>query len=367
MHESLVLIKEIHAALLEMPSHKAPGPDGFNALFFKACWGIIKSDVRLAFQQLHNANRSSMSCVNSSHIVLIPKNDNPASLADYRPISLMHGVAKLFMKVFVVRLAKRIAELVGEGQSAFIRGRSIQDNFLYVQRIIWHFHRARSPLVFLKLDIARAFDSVSWPYPLSMLRARSFSARWCDWVAMMLATSSSRVILNGVVGPRFLHRHGVRQGDPLSPLLFILAIEPLHRLFDLATEAGLLSPLHGRKARLRCFLYAVDAAVFLNLVRFEMAHVHAILQSFGAASGLHVNLAKSTVYGICYQDLDLADIVSPLQASTGSFPCRYLGLPLSFRRPRQIDFQPLIDKLGSRLARWKLHLLSYAGRVILGH
>ncbi|KAM0899425.1 hypothetical protein ACQ4PT_021294 [Festuca glaucescens] len=122
--------EEIHASLLEMPSDKALGPDGFNALFFKACWGIIKSDVRLAFQQLHNANRSSLSCVNSSHIVLIPKNDNPASLADYRPISLMHGLAKLFMKVLAVRLAKRIAELVGEGQSTFIRGRSIQDNFI---------------------------------------------------------------------------------------------------------------------------------------------------------------------------------------------------------------------------------------------
>jgi hypothetical protein len=162
-----------------------------------------------------------------------------------------------------------------------------------------------------------------------------------------------------------MHRRGLRQGDPLSPLLFILAIEPLHRLFDLATVAGLLSPLRGRKARLRCSLYADDAAVFLNPVRAEMAHVHAILQNFGAVSGLHVNLAKSTVYGIRCQDLDLADIVAPLQAATGTFPCRYLGLPLSFRRPRRVDFQPLLDKLGSRLARWKLLLLSHAGRLAL--
>jgi hypothetical protein len=243
--------EEVLAALLQIPSDKAPGPDGFNALFFKACWPIIKGDVLLAFQQLHNANRSSLSCINSSHIVLIPKTDSPASLADYRPISLMHGVAKLFMKVLAVRLAKRIDELIAEGQSAFIRGRSIQDNFIYVQGVIRHFHRARNPLVFLKLDIARAFDSVSWPYLLDMLRARGFSDRWRDLISMMLATSSSRVILNGEVGPRFLHRRGLRQGDPLSPLLFLLAIEPLHRLFDIATVAGLLSPLRGRKARLR--------------------------------------------------------------------------------------------------------------------
>jgi hypothetical protein len=129
-----------------MPSDKATGPDGFNALFFKACWQTIKSDVVRAFQQLHNTNRSSLSCINSSHIVLIPKIDNPASLADFRPISLMHGVAKLFMKVLAIRLAKRIGELITEGQSAFIRGRSIQDNFLYVQGIVRHFHRGQSPL-----------------------------------------------------------------------------------------------------------------------------------------------------------------------------------------------------------------------------
>ncbi|KAK1668638.1 hypothetical protein QYE76_056797 [Lolium multiflorum] len=200
---------------------------------------------------------------------------------------------------------------------------------LFMKGVIRHFHRARNPLVFLKLDVAWAFDSVSWPYLLDMLRARGFSDRWRDWIAMMLATSSSRVILNGEVGPRFLHRRGLRQGDPLSPLLFILAIEPLHRLFDIATVAGLLSPLRGRKARLRCSLYADDAAVFLN------------------------------------PDLDLASISSPLGAPVGSFPCRYLGLPLSFRRPRRVDFQPLLDKLGSRLARWKLRLFSHAGRLAL--
>jgi hypothetical protein len=144
-----------------------------------------------------------------------------------------------------------------------------------------------------------------------------------------------------------------------------LAIEPLHRLFDIATVAGLLSPLRGRKARLRCSLYADDAAVFLNPVRAEMEHVHAILQRFGNASGLHVNLAKSTIYGIRCQDLDLASISSPLGAPVGSFLCRYLGLPLSFRRLRRVDFQPLLDKLGSRLARWKLRLFSHAGRLAL--
>jgi hypothetical protein len=97
----------------------------------------------------------------------------------------------------------------------------------------------------------------------------------------------------------------------------------------------------------------------------EMEHVHAILQRFGTTSGLHVNMAKSTIFGIRCQGLDLAATASPLGAPIGSFPCRYLGLPLSFCRPRCIDFQPLLDKLGSCLARWKLRLVSHAGRLVL--
>jgi hypothetical protein len=140
------------------------------------------------------------------------------------------------MKVLASRLAKRIDNLVSPVQSAFIKGRSIQDNFLLVQGQVRRLHRAKRPSLLVKLDIAKAFDSVSWVYLLDMLRARGFSQRWCDWIALLLSTASSRVLLNGVIGDRIHHLHGLRQGDPLSPFLFILAMEPLQRLTAMAVE-----------------------------------------------------------------------------------------------------------------------------------
>jgi mannosylglycoprotein endo-beta-mannosidase len=97
-------------------------------------------------------------------------------------------------------------------------------------------HAKKAPLLFLKLDIANAFDSVNWGYLLRVLTQMGFGQRWRDLISLILASSFSRIMLNGCPGRPFAHRRGLRQGDPLSPMLFILAMEPLQLLFDRSTE-----------------------------------------------------------------------------------------------------------------------------------
>uniref|UniRef100_A0A453NQS0 Reverse transcriptase domain-containing protein n=2 Tax=Aegilops tauschii subsp. strangulata TaxID=200361 RepID=A0A453NQS0_AEGTS len=93
---------------------------------------------------------------------------------------------------------------------------------------------------------AKAFDNVSWEYLLELLQALGFSARWRDWITMLPATSTSSFLLNGAAGKQIIHCRGLRQGDPLSPLLFIIAIDPMHRLLQRAMELGQLDSLPGR-------------------------------------------------------------------------------------------------------------------------
>ena len=166
------------------------------------------------------------------------------------------------------------------------------------------------PALLFKLDIAKAFDSVSWEYLLELLEKRGFSVRWRNWIFLILASSSSSVMLNGVPGPFFHHERGLRQGDPLSPYLFILAIDTLHRLFVLATEEGELTELRGRHASIRLSLYGDDAALFLNPRKEEVDTTLKILEHFGEATGLKVNLTKSLVAAIRCTELDLQSILS---------------------------------------------------------
>ena len=160
---------------------------------------------------------------------------------------------------------------------------------MYVRNLARAYNRTKTPALLFKLDISKAFDTVSWEYVLELLEHRGFSHRWRDWLSLLFRSAHSSVLLNGVPGERISHARGLRQGDPLSPYLFILAIDALQRILDIAIEDGIL---RGRYAKLRLSLYADDAIIFLNLVQGEVAALFNILEQFGNASGLKLNLAK---------------------------------------------------------------------------
>uniref|UniRef100_A0A453BYJ9 Reverse transcriptase domain-containing protein n=1 Tax=Aegilops tauschii subsp. strangulata TaxID=200361 RepID=A0A453BYJ9_AEGTS len=356
--------QELRDAVTDIHGEKAPGPDGFTGAFYKRCWPTIKGDLLAAVNCVHSLRAQNWRIVNTANLALLPKKDGARDTCDFRPISLMHSVPKILSKMLAARLAPEIHKLVSHNQSAFIRGRSIQDNFLYVQNVIKAAHSENSPLVFLKLDMAKAFDSVSWSYLLEVMEAMGFGQRWRDMVSIIFASSSSRVLLNGSPGAPFVHRRGLRQGDSVSPLLFILAMEPLQRMLTMATERAVLTPLRVRVARLRSGFYVDDAALFINPVAQDFAAVHAILKVFGDASGLWANIAKTVAYPISCSGINIESMWSVFGRILGSFPCQYLGLPIGLRKPRRAEVQPVLDKFAGKLAPRKGRLLNRMGRLV---
>jgi len=222
--------EEIKNTIDSMPGDKAPGPDRFTGAFFKKCWDIIRSDLTSALNQLYNMNSQHLDLLNLANIVLIPKKPDATKVSDYRPISLIHSIAKIFSKLLANRLAPFLDGLVSNCQSAFIKRRCIQDNFLYVQNTVKRLQKLKIPALFMKLDIQKAFDTINWSYLLEVLHALGFGQQWREWISMLFGTASSRAMVNGQLGDSFSHKRGVRQGDPLSPMLFILAIDPLQRI-----------------------------------------------------------------------------------------------------------------------------------------
>lgn len=224
---------------------------------------------------------------------LIPKKENVTSAEQYRPISLIHSFAKIVSKLLANRLAPRLNELVSLNQSAFIKRRAIHENFIYIQNLVKRFHRNKVPTLLLKLDISKAFGSISWQFLLETLQAFGFGSRWREWVCSLFHTSTSQILLNGKPGPPILHARGLRQGDPLSPMLFVLAMEPLTRILRKAEEANLLSSLPSGPLHCRVSMYADDVALFVKPTQQDINNLKKILELFGNVAGLITNVHKS--------------------------------------------------------------------------
>lgn len=137
----------------------------------------------------------------------------------------MPNVVQTVIKL-ALRLRPHMRSLVSINQSAFIKGRSIHDNFLFVRNMARRFHRTNRPMLLFKLDITKAFDSIRWDYLMALLQRLDFPVKWRYWLGALLYTSTSQVLLNGIPGQKITHGRGLWQGDPLSPLLFVLAIDP---------------------------------------------------------------------------------------------------------------------------------------------
>ena len=219
---------------------KAPGPDGFNGMFFKKCWNIIKEDV----YQLCNdffSRQVDPQAINTSFIALIPKNNNPITPNDFRPISLMNSILKLITKLMADGLQAVIIPLIHKNQYGFIKARTIQDCLAWALEYIHQCQQSKKELVILKLDFEKAFDTIEYSTILTILQGYGFSNTWNDWVKNIVDSGSTTVLLNGVSGKQFHCKRGVRQGDPLSPLLFVLAADLLQCIVNKAYNQGVFT------------------------------------------------------------------------------------------------------------------------------
>ncbi|CAN1133422.1 LINE-1 reverse transcriptase homolog [Linum perenne] len=283
--------------MFSLHSGKSPGPDGFSSHFFKHDWEEFGPDIITAVQEFFRSGTMPPQ-VNSTNITLVPKVQNATEMKQFRPISCCNIIYKCITKIMASRLSVVLPTIISSSQSAFLKDRLISDNVLMAHELVSSYHKAQtSPRCVLKVDITKAFDSLHWDSLLLIMAAMNIPSQFIDWVRTCLQTTMFSVLINGSPFGYFSAKSGVRQGDPLSPSLFVIVMECLHCLLRRAGDAGILS-YHPccKKLKIHHLCFADDLLLFSNGSLRGLKAIMDILESFYLLTGLQVNPFKSEIF-----------------------------------------------------------------------
>ena len=279
---------------------KAPGPDGMSLIFFQKYWDIVGlSVVNSVLQTLRTEVMHDD--LNETFICLIPKVNCPQKITEFRPISLCNVVYKIVSTVLVNRLKKILPEVISESQSAFIPERQITDNVLVAfktMHCIEQRRKGKEGLMAIKLNMNKAYDRVEWAFLEVMMRSLGFSERWIGLMMMCVKTVSFSVLINGEPKGKIIPTRGLRQGDPISPYLFLLCAEGLTAMLRKEECGGMISGvLVCRGApQISHLLFADDCIIFGKANVGEGNRVLKVLADYEKESGQKLNKEKTSLF-----------------------------------------------------------------------
>ncbi|XP_057432300.1 uncharacterized protein LOC130725057 [Lotus japonicus] len=303
---------------------------------------------------------------NATFIALIPKHNNPSAVTDFRPISLIGSVYKLVFKVLASRLQGVAPLLVSENQFAFTHGRQISDCILIANEVVDFLKKREGGGFLLKLDFAKAYDNVEWGFLFDILKEMNFGERWINWIRTCVSTATLSILVNGSSTSFFDMEKGLRQGDPLSPLLFNLCANGLSCMLNQLLGEFLFSGVRiGTGLALNHLQFADDTLLFCENDENQIDLLCNALLSFLFASGLKVNLQKTLLIGCNVEASEVERIAGIYGWNIGQLPLLYLGAPLG-GNPRRISFwEPMLDKLRRKRRTWNSKFISLSGRLTL--
>ena len=264
--EEMFTEEEVLAAISGLNDDKAPGPDGFPIAFWSFSWDFVKEEVMGFFKDFFQ-NEQFVKSLNDTILVLVPKGSTVEDLKDLRPISLVGSLYKILSKVLANRIKRVMGLIISQSQNAFVEGRQILDAALVANEAVDSVLRRKEKGILCKLDIEKAYDHIRWDFLLQTLERMGFGSKWIRWIHWCISAASFSVMFNGSPAGFFRSSRGLRQGDPLSPYLFVIGMEVLSCLVKRAVEGNFIAGCRvasreGGEMVISHLLYADDTIIF---------------------------------------------------------------------------------------------------------
>ena len=363
--EGLLTEDECHKAVLSMSNNKAPGGDGLSPEFYKCFWPDLKNLLIDSLNEGYYKGELSQSQRQGILTLLFKKGDRKL-LDNWRPISLLNTDYKILARVLSQRLQKVIQKLVSLDQTGYIKGRSAADNLRLVQDVIDYCNIMEEQGLILFLDFKQAFDCVNHDFLFETLKIFNFKDSFVHWIRVLYANAEGKIINNGWISQTFKINRGVRQGCPLSALLFILVVEVMaSRLRSNINIHGISVPIHAdpHSHELRISQLADDTALFVSSIESANTAIQEVI-TFGDYAGLKLNLNKTKVMplNINYNDENTIDHVEWSEE-----PIKYLGVALTsnIEAFNELNWSVKINKIQKVISLWKMRNLTFYGKIVI--
>ncbi|XP_018488079.1 uncharacterized protein LOC108858692 [Raphanus sativus] len=346
---------EIKRAVKAIKSDSAPGIDGMTGQFFQKYWSVTGAQVTKEVKGFFETGVVT----------------NAKKMQDLRPISLCSVVYKIISKVLSNRLKLILPKIVSPTQGAFVAGRLISDNLLIAHEMIHGLKtnpNCKEDFIAIKTDMSKAYDRVEWDFLETLFLKTGFDRKWIDWVMNCIRSVTYTVLMNGESFGHITPERGIRQGDPLSPFLFILCAEALVHVMNRAEQNDLLT---GMKLTRNCpsiqhLLFADDSLFLCRASLRECTEFLKCLKLYEDSSGQIINFQKSAItFGAAIDPTMKRLLAEILHIDNEGGDGKYLGLPECFSGSKQQLVAFIGEKLNKRLRGWFAKKLSLGGKEVL--
>lgn len=308
-----------------------------------------------------------ISRLNYAVLSLIPKVKGVDCIRQFHPIALINNFSKFPSKAFATRFSPVAHSIIAPSQTAFIKGHFILDSIVSLHEIVHDLHAMKWNSIILKLEFEKAYDCVSWSFLRDVLLARGFDGAYVHHIMQLVTGGHTVVSVNGVISPFFTNGRGLRQGDPISPLLFNFFADALSCILDRAAVADHITPVisHLIPSGVSHLQYADDTIILVENSDQCIANLKNLLLIFESLFWLKINLSKSKVLVMGSSPAKALRVANLLNCKLGAFPLKYLGIPISPLKLFSKDFAPTVLKVGNRVMPWRGRYNTLAGKVCL--